>query len=177
MTRILLVEPYRILQQAIAVSLARDHQVQLRESVAPTEVRNLKDCDLLILDASSLEEKELLTAGLLRALETCGTPLLWLEDEQSLGCPKTEKFQVLKKPLREKTLKEAIESLLAPQLRDQRHVEAEEISRPNDNLVKVEEGKTAAAASQQPSFEFIDLVEVVAEPGPQNRGGAPQKGT
>ena len=177
MARILVVEPYRILQQAIAVSLGRDHQVQVRESLPATELHNLKDCDVLVLDASSLAEKELLTAELLRALESCEKPLLWLEDEHSMAPPRTEKFAVLKKPLQERPLREAVERLLVAQNQDRRHGETEATSSSHDSRVGGDkEKKKARGDSQQSSLELIELDEVVGEPTAENRGGTGKTG-
>ena len=176
MARILLVEPYRILQQAIAVSLGRDHQVQVRESLSATELHNLKDCDVLVVDASSLAEKELLTAELVRALASCEKPLLWLEDEPSIAPPRTEKFTVLKKPLQERPLREAVESLLVSH-QDRRPREGEETSSPHDSPVGGEEKKKKARGDfQQSSLDLIDLVEVIGEPAAENRGGTGKTG-
>jgi hypothetical protein len=176
MARILLVEPYRILQQAIAVSLGRDYQVQVRESLPATELNNLKDCDVLVLDASSLEEKDLLTAELLRALASCEKPLLWLEDEHSLAPPRAEKFTVLKKPLQERALREAVESLLVSH-QDRRPKEAEETSSSHDGPVGGEDkNKKAPGDFQQSSSDLIDLVEVIGEPAAENRRGPRKTG-
>ena len=177
MARILLVEPYRILQQAIAVSLGRDHQVQVRESLPATEVRNLKDYDVLVLDASSLEEKALLTAELLQALESCEKPLLWLEDEQSMAPPRMKKFTVLKKPLQERPLREAVDNLVVSQHHDQGQGEREATSGSQNSPVRGElEKKKAGDDSRQSSLDFIDLVEVVGEPAAENRGAAGKTG-
>ena len=177
MAQILLVEPYRILQQAIAVSLGRDHQVHVRESVRESELDNLKDYDALVLDASSLEEKGLLTAELLRDLERYEKPLLWLEDEQSLAAPRVENFTVLKKPLQERELREAVESLLGAQHQDPDHREAGATSSAHNAPRRGEqkEKKAARAVSQQASLDFIDLVEVVDEPVAGNRGATGKK--
>ena len=177
MAQILLVEPYRILQQAIAVSLGRDHQVHVRESLREGELDALKDYDALILDASSLEAKGLLSAELLGDLERCKKPLLWLEDEQSLAAPRIANFTVLKKPLQERELRGAVESLLAAQHQDPDHREAGATSTAHKTSRRGEqkEKKAARADSQQPTLDFIDLVEVVGEPVAENRGATDKK--
>ena len=176
MAQILLVEPYRILQQAIAVFLGRDHQVHVRESLRESELDNLKDCDALVLDASSLQEKGLLSAELLRGLERCEKPLLWLEDEQTLAAPRIENFAVLKKPLQERELREAVESLLAAQQQDpdRREAGATSTAHKTSRRGEQKEKKAARDSSQQPTLDFIDLVEVV-EPVAEKRRATDKK--
>jgi hypothetical protein len=156
---ILLIEPFRILQQAIALSLASEHQVETRETINPAELRSVTGRDLVILDASALYEKHLLTADMIRAIEGCGTPVIWLEDESTAERPDTTNLRAVRKPLEPKALKDAICSLLAERSCDK----SAEARVPRPAPAKRVEGKQTSGASEQASFEFIDLIDVVGE--------------
>lgn len=163
MSNIVLIEPYRILQQAIALSLAQEHKVQVRESITGAELQALKECDLLVIDAASLAEMKLLTPELVRMMQGSETPMLWLEDEKSLDRPKREKFQVLKKPLEQKVFKEAVGNLLAPPKRSEHEAQDQKPNTGTKGSSRNEEQKEISKDSEQPSFNFIDLVDVVGE--------------
>ena len=175
MSNIVLIEPYRILQQAIALSLAQEHKVEVRESISGSDLQALKECDLLVVDAASLVEKKLLTPDLVQMLQGSVTPMLWLEDEKSLERPEREKCQVLKKPLEQKAFKEAVGNLLAAPNRSGQGAQDPEANTGAKGFSESREQKEIVKDSEQSSFNFIDLVDVVGEPASGSAGKTPKK--
>ena len=163
MSNIVLVEPYRILRQAMTLSLAQEHKVQVRESISGADLQALKECDLLVVDAASLAQEKLLTPELIQMLQGFGAPVLWLEDENQLERPKREKFQVLKKPLEQNAFKEAVSGLMAPPNQSRPAHQGQKANTGSEGFSTSEEQKEIMKGPEQPSFNFIDLVDVVEE--------------
>ena len=98
MSKILVVEPFKILQRAIAVSLFPEHQVQLTEQVPEMSAIEQRSYDLAIIDAGALREKN--TAGdLNRRLQDWSIPIIWLEEASSTVAPVRDRLLVLRKPI------------------------------------------------------------------------------
>jgi hypothetical protein len=78
MSKILVVEPYKILQRAIAVSFFPEHQVEVTEQVPEVSALEQRAYDVAIVDAAALREKN--AAGdLNRCLQDWSIPIIWLE--------------------------------------------------------------------------------------------------
>ncbi len=151
MGKILLIEPSKILRQAIALSLFPEHEVQVEEGISASGVGSLKDYDLLIVDGAALRESDQLTPEITRAIQGCKIPTLWLEEDESSRPPKREKLLIVKKPIEKEPFQSALAGLLSPQ-------------------------SVSRKAPQQEKFEFIDLVDVVEEPTLTRQGRkAPRK--
>ena len=58
MSKILVVEPYKILQRAIAVSFFPEHQVEVTEQVPEVSALEQRAYDVAIVDAVSAARKE-----------------------------------------------------------------------------------------------------------------------
>ncbi len=98
MSKILLVEPYKILQRAIAVSFFPEHQVQVTEQVPEMSALEQRSYDVAIIDAGALREKN--TAGdLNRRLQEWRIPIIWLDENISTAAPVRENLVVLRKPI------------------------------------------------------------------------------
>jgi hypothetical protein len=107
MSKILLVEPYKILQRAIAVSFFPEHQVQVTEQVPEMSALEQRTYDVAIIDAGALREKN--SAGdLNRRLQDWPIPIIWLEDTISTVAPVREKLVVLHKPIARNDLQDAL---------------------------------------------------------------------
>ncbi|HWP59461.1 MAG TPA: hypothetical protein VNL14_16325 [Candidatus Acidoferrales bacterium] len=158
MANVLVVEPYRILQQAISLSLTQEHVLELREAIAARALTELRDCDLLVLDAAALAEKNLLGADLVEALRSVATPVVWLASEGALEPPEREKLKVVRLPLEPKALKDAIGSLLTAAGRAHREAEGEEAAAAEGGASAGEQRGAPAHAADP-----IELVDVVAE--------------
>jgi hypothetical protein len=107
MSKILLVEPYKILQRAIAVSFFPEHQVQVTEQVPEMSALEQRTYDVAIIDAAALREKN--SAGdLNRRLQDWPIPIIWLEDTISTVAPVRDKLVVLHKPIARNDLQDAL---------------------------------------------------------------------
>lgn len=114
MGKILLIEPDRILKQAISLFLFPEHEVQDEASSKVTNINALKEYDLLIVDGSALREKNQLTPEFTRTIRRCDTSTVWLEENESQQPFKREKLLFVKKPIEGKTFLSAVNSLLIP---------------------------------------------------------------
>jgi hypothetical protein len=68
MSKILVVEPRKILQQAIRLALCPDHEVQLETNLLDPKPSTIKNFDLAIIDAAALRDANMLGAQHLRAV-------------------------------------------------------------------------------------------------------------
>jgi hypothetical protein len=167
MGKILLIEPYRILRQAVSLSLFPEHEVQMEESLSASGIGSLKDYDLLIVDGAALREREQLNPEVTSAIQGCKIPTLWLEDSESSLAPKHEKLIIIKKPIE----KEAFGSALAGFLSTQ--AAAKEWKSPlGSETPKAESGKRTSKkrGAESSQLELIDLVDVVEEEAPPKQG-------
>ena len=110
MGKVLLVEPHKVLQQALALSLFPEHDVRVQESIEATALASL-DIDLLIIDAAALREKGQLTTELQRALAGSKAATLWIGDGQD--APKIRKLAVVAVPIDAAALQGAVATLLS----------------------------------------------------------------
>ncbi len=158
MSKVLLVEPQKILQQAITLALFPEHEVDVRGSVDRTGLGALEDYELIIVDGAALREVEALSTEVTAALQNCNIPTLWIEEQESAEIPKRDKLLVLKKPIERDTLHRNLVSLLGSK-------------RP----AKAESKPKTAPVNEQESFEFIELVDVVEDQTSQASGQQPAK--
>jgi hypothetical protein len=98
MSKILVVEPYKILQRAIAVSFFPEHQVQVTEQVPEMSALEQRSYDVAIIDAGALREKNT-TGDLNRRLQEWRIPIIWLDENNSTAAPVRENLVVLRKPI------------------------------------------------------------------------------
>jgi hypothetical protein len=156
MSKILVVEPYKILQRAIAVSFFPEHQVQVIEQVSEMSVLEQRSYDVVIIDAGALHEKN--AAGdLNRRLQDWRIPIIWLEENMSRAAPVRENLVVLRKPI-------ARNDLLAALARCQ----AKGSTIPPTDTHEKRRSKTASVDTEvKPDSEhrtaIIELVHVVEE--------------
>lgn len=173
MGKILLIEPQKILQQAISLFLFPEHEVRV-EAEAGAAVSSFQDYDLVIIDGAALRERDGLTPEVLRAVQGCLTPTLWLEEEGPSQSPQRDKFVVVKKPLEKETLEAAVDDFLSPGLARDRGGAALRPGR--GSASKGASKKRPAEQAEQAAFQFIDLVEVVDEEASRKQGKkAPRK--
>ncbi len=176
MGKILLIEPSKILRQAIALSLFPEHEVQVEEGISASGVGSLKDYDLLIVDGAALRESDQLTPEITRAIQGCKIPTLWLEEDESARPPKREKLLIVKKPIEKEPFQSALAGLLSPQSVSRKAPGSLVSVSGEAKRPKVAAKKSRAEAPQQEKFEFIDLVDVVEEPTLTRQGRkAPRK--
>ncbi|MBI4489453.1 MAG: hypothetical protein HY694_10250 [Deltaproteobacteria bacterium] len=175
MGKILLIERHRVLRQAITFSLFPEHEVEVGESISASKVGSLKDYDLLIVDGASLRQRGQLTPEFARAIQSCKIPTIWLEDEEPSHPPKREKLLVVKKPIEREAFLSSLDSLLSGQTtKRERAASHVPMSGKADTPKEVTKTKQVEA-TQQATFEFIDLVDVVEEQPPPSQGRKPPR--
>ena len=176
MGKILLIEPQRILRQAIGLHLFPEHEVRSEEGVTGSLVGSFRDYDLLIVDGAALRENDKLTPELTRAIQECKTPTLWLEEDKPGQPFKREKLLVVKKPIEREAFQSAVASFLAPSTIPKRRDRSSMPPDAKTDAPKRESKKAAGQSSEQAAFQFIDLVDVVEEqPQPRQRRKPPTK--
>ena len=163
MGKVLLIEPQKILRQAISLALFSQHEVHAEESLGASQLAALKDYDLLIIDGGALREGKQLTAEITRAVQSAKTPTLWLEDEAASQAPKREKLLVVRKPIEREPFQSAVDGLLSGKTSPKKEAGPAAAVSAKTETSRRETRKRPAASSQQASFEFIDLVDVVEE--------------
>jgi len=139
MSKILLFEPYRVLQQALALSLFPEHEVRVKDSIDAAALGALTDVDLLIIDGPALRDAGLLTADVLSGIENAAMPTLWIGESES--APKTDRLAVIAKPIESAALQSAVAGLLSSGSADRKKNSAEE---PIDLVEVVDEAPAKA---------------------------------
>jgi len=113
MGKIFLIEPHRVLQQAITLSLFPEHEVRVVETAEASAIGALEDdIDLLIVDAAALRESDKLSPEMNRALEASPVPIVWIDESDSPPL-KRDKLAVVLKPIESGVLQTALTDLLA----------------------------------------------------------------
>ena len=85
MAKILIIEPHKLLQQAIALALFPEHEARMEAAPNAAAIGNLEAVDLIVLDAGALRDRNQLTPDVLRAVESAAAPILWLDDDAAEG--------------------------------------------------------------------------------------------
>jgi len=164
MGKILLVEPSRILRQAIRLSLFPENEVRVEERITDSKAESLEEYDLVILDGPELREHGWWSPELDQTIERSGAAVLWLEDEDGVQTSKQEKQLILKKPIVREALQTAVASFFSPsgpeKKQSRRSAPPEDKPRATE---KTEAEEPPAVSSLQETFEFIDLVDAVEE--------------
>jgi hypothetical protein len=171
MSRILVVEPQKILQQAIVWFLFPDHEVEVSENVLAKET--VKDFDLAIVDAAALREVNLLSAQWSRAVEGWKMPTIWIDDAAGAPVPTGKHLVVLGRPMQRDVLLAALAKCLG----------ASSFSKQNgtrslsatDRSVSLE--ITAEEASTATGAPVIELVDVVEEEPERKKNRKQQRNT
>jgi hypothetical protein len=156
MSKILVVEPYKILQRAIAMSLFPEHHIEITEHVPEMSALEQRSYDIAIIEAGALREKN--TGGdLNRRLQDWPIPIIWLEETISAVAPVRDKLVVVRKPIVRNDLLAAIA-----------HCQAQgstlPLTNPGENLQnKTALADTEATSDSKQRATIIELVDVVEE--------------
>lgn len=163
MSKILVVEPRKILQQAISQTLFPDHEIQVTVALSDNSAAAVGDFDVVIIDAAALRDANSLGPQLARAIQGWKVPTIWIEEAGSSQVPTCSKLIVLKRPIQ----KHALQSALSQCLRLPSAANPEGSVKPQPKESKAaskslaKDKKTAAVADDVP--KFIELVDVVEE--------------
>ncbi len=176
MGKIVLVEPHKVLQQAIALSLFPEHEVQVEETVSASGIAALQGIDLLIVDAAALRDSDRLSPEIARAIQSSPIPTVWIDEDEAARAPKRDKLAVVIKPIESAGFQSVLASLLSPSSPRKERKKA-----PVSGEQKAERDRGAGKkgrveAGEQSAFQFIDLVDVVEEePPPPEKRKSPRK--
>jgi hypothetical protein len=163
MSRVLVVEPQKILQQAIILSLFPEHDVQLSGDFAENTTATDQDFDLVIIDAAALGEGNALSGRWLATVQNWKMPTIWIQDGGGPPMPGGGRIVVLKRPLQKHALQLAVVECLTsastakpdgPGLSDK--------GSPVFSKATTDETGTATA-SELSASRVIELVDVVEE--------------
>jgi hypothetical protein len=151
MSKILIVEPHKMLRHAFAVALSPDHEIEIAKAFPPPET--LKDVDITIIDAASLRERTG-TSPDLSSAESRHTPIIWIGDKPAGAA---ENLLCLKPPVDREALKRAVAQCT------QQPDKSGPAGKPKSRAPSASKSKSPTASLQSAADEkkFIDLVDVV----------------
>jgi hypothetical protein len=167
MSRILVIQPHKMLQHAFSVALFPEHQVEVMEMFP--DVAAVKNVDLVIVDAAALRERDSLTTRDLGDVQNWKTPTIWIDRAAVAQAPTSEKLMVIDQPIGKDTLQKALAECLGTVNAAKQSVNAKSSRAESPSPT---EGDSAAVESQ-----VIDLVEVVEEGSAREKSKAPQQKT
>ena len=162
MSKILVIQPHRMLQQAIALSLFPEHEVQMAEAVP--ESLAAKDFDAVIVDAASLQETRRLAPQTVRAIQNWKVPTIWIEGSEPFQAPQRGKLVLMKRPIAREVLQSSLAECLGISTGAKRNGTAsmpDQDTRGSTTGTANEERDIASTAAQ--NAKFIELVDVVEE--------------
>src|SRR5919198_1905982 len=114
MSKILLIEPHRVLQQAITLFLFPAHEVEVQGNAKGSRVESLDNYDLIVVAGAALREHGELSSEFSRALQVSKTPVVWLEEDDGSHPVKRANLVVVKKPIERELFQTAVSNLLSP---------------------------------------------------------------
>ncbi len=164
MSRILIIEPQKILQQAIVLFLFPDHEVEVNENVPEKETQVVKDFDLAIVDAAALREANMLGAQQARTVEGWKIPTIWIDDAAGAQSPAAKQLVMLGRPVQRDALQAAMAKCLGTSSSSKQNGIASLSA--TDRIPSLEttiEETSAADAVQVAGSPVIELVDVVEE--------------
>lgn len=159
MSKVLLVEPDKMLRQAFMVALIPEFQIQVVDALPDAAP---KDVDALIVDAAALLEQEPESAPRISAVAEWQLPIIWIDADQSKPAANPAHCTRLNRPVAKETLRRALARCFIATV-----------------TAKTDDGLSAQAAKAAPrpkrksqnaahnptgdSRNFIELVDVVEE--------------
>ncbi len=166
MSRILVVQPIKMLQQAFVIALFPEHHVRVLEKIP--EAEPAAETDLVIVDAAALCERGSLPAQDVRAVQSWRIPVLWIGTEAVSGLAASKNLARLSAPVKREELRSAVtEGLRAPP----DHRSAQRAEKRSGSIVaakkKTSEPKLDSADGDHDReiIDLVDVIEEVPEPG------------
>jgi hypothetical protein len=155
MSRILIVEPYKLLQYAFAAALCPEHELLIVKTIPET----VEGIDLVIVDALALRERDLLAGSDLEAIRNWRVPIVWHGADDS-EVPRVDRLKQGKLPLDKATLKQALISLQAS---PETAARSDATMRGDGRGIKKPRLKQTKAEgfSREPNRNVVELVDVV----------------
>jgi hypothetical protein len=152
-SKILVIEPERILQQAMAIALY-DHDVELMDAIS--ESLNVKEFEALIVDLGSLRRRSRLGGHGLNTIQSWKLPTIWIDGDDSAAPPGRGEAGILREPVSREELLGALSKCLKPSALKTEAAELEAGS------TRMKEAKFAAGGTSE-SAKLIELVDVIEE--------------
>ena len=175
MAKILIIEPHKLLQQAIALALFPEHEARVEAAPNAAAIGNLQGIDLIIFDAGALRDRDQLTLDVLRAVENAAVPILWLDDDAAAGPPKRDKLELVPKPIERDALQAALARLISGAAPPPPRRKARAASESKSVGSKASRKKQAGDPAP-PDIPPIELVEIVeGEPASLEQAESPAK--
>jgi hypothetical protein len=160
MSRVLLIEPDRMLRHAFIIALFPEHQV-VTASAFPDAAT--KDFDLLIVDAGALQEQNLLSARECERLKSWKLPVLWFAPDAALAPTDRDRWLRLKAPLTKDILRRAVGQCLGASVGAAQGIVAQTgplpVEAPPSVQPKARKKKTAEVNDEKLFIELVDIVE------------------
>ncbi len=167
MSRILVIEPYKLLQHGFTAALFAEHELTIAKTIPETA----EGIDLAVIDATALRERGLLSGLEFGVIQGWQVPVIWLDADDQAKVPAVDRFARVRLPLDKESLKQALLAVRVSSKSPNQPTSAE--SRRSDGPVRknprVKQAKTTgdAGESKQNIIELVDVVEEVANHGGQ----------
>jgi len=110
MSKILVVETYRMLQQAIALALFPEHEVEIRSAIP--ESSELMGFDAVIIDMGSIGESDGDFEPAIRAVQSWKVPTVWVQGSSHGPTPQRENLIAINTPIEKEVLLSALAECL-----------------------------------------------------------------
>jgi hypothetical protein len=162
MSNVLVIEPRKILQHAIAIALFPDHEARIVEALP--QAASAHDCNAVIIDAVALREMNALSPQLVSAMGEWNLPLVWIDGDVPEP-PKSVNLVVVKRPVTRDQLRAALATCLERQLMLRASAKPAAQQGPASSSRMIRPRAAASAAAPQ----LIELVDVVEEAPAQSK--------
>ena len=158
MSRLLLIEPDKMLRHAFMVALYPEFQIQAVASIPETSPR---DVNALIVDAAALQEREPESARKIHVLAHWRVPIIWVGGDETAQTPQGDRSMRLKRPVSREALRHALAQCLnaeaAPKSNNTESTATRKTARPRQRNNHKAQGSVLAEG------DVIELVDVVEE--------------
>jgi DNA-binding NtrC family response regulator len=154
MSKILIVEPRRMLRQAMALILAPDHELRFVADISAVEDHPIAEYDVVVVDVVSLREQNSLGVQEISVLQDADVPTLWIEDRDTQSAPKAGKFVIIQRPIEGKALLSAVAECL-----NLTPPNGETFTQQKTNAAKTQPGRKESVAGGAQVIELVDVVE------------------
>jgi hypothetical protein len=159
MSKILIVQPHKMLRYAFAVALSSDYEIEISKAMPASE--DLQGTHLAIVDAASLRECDLLTASELHAAQSWKVPAIWIDNDLKIQAPARDKWLRLNAPIDKETLKKTVAQCLGQSGANQPTSKTKSRApSPAPSKAKPPEAKSSQSAADAEK-KFIELVDIV----------------
>jgi len=160
MSKILIIEPYKLLQYAFVGALCGEHELSINDKVSAPAI----GADLALIDGAALREWKLLSVTDVREIEGWKMPVIWLDHDDQEAAPAPLRATRATLPLDKEALKQAL--LAVRSVGDAPNRPASAAPADNDKPPHTKRGarppKTGGSKGESP-HNVIELVDVVEE--------------